>query len=126
MLYANLKFIWLGIAAILLSGLLSHADERRLALLIGNESYPVEVGALSLPHEDVDSLGSALTTVGFDVTTEKDLDEDGMEDAISAFENRINATSAAGYEVVAFFYYSGHGASAVIDGERKNFFLPFF
>ena len=100
------------------------AEETRLALLIGNEDYPSEVGRLSLPHQDVATLSGALRSVGFEVTARQDLDEDGMDGALSAFEQKIASAAARGETVIAFLYYSGHGASALIDGERTNYLLP--
>ena len=100
------------------------AEETRLALLIGNEDYPSEVGRLSLPHQDVATLSDALRKVGFEVTARQDLDEDGMDGALSAFEQKIALAAARGETVIAFLYYSGHGASALIDGERTNYLLP--
>ena len=104
--------------------LTAQAQEKRLALLIGNEDYPAVVGRLSLPHQDVSTLDRTLRDLGFDVTAARDLDEDGMDDALSNFERKINSAAGRGEEVVAFLYYSGHGASAVMDGERVNYLLP--
>ena len=41
------------------------AEEVRVALLIGNEDYPAEVGVLQNPHEDVDRVRDALRQAGF-------------------------------------------------------------
>lgn len=100
------------------------AEERRIALLIGNQDYPAEVGALSNTHRDVRTMEAALRDVGFETLPHFDLDEDGMEDAFDAFEMRITEQADAGHDVVAFFYYSGHGAAAYDDREARNFLIP--
>ena len=53
------------------------AEERRIALLIGNQDYPAEVGALSNTHRDVRTMEAALRDVGFETLPHFDLDEDG-------------------------------------------------
>lgn len=93
----------------------------RLALLIGNERYPSEVGALSRPHEDVAELASALETAGFTVTALNDADREAIIDAVDQFSAALDE---GGEETIGFFYYAGHGASADVAGLRRNFLLP--
>lgn len=102
----------------------AQAEEKRIALLIGNQDYPPEVGALSNTHDDVRTMEAALHDVGFETLPRFDLDEDGMEDAFDDFEMRIFTEAEAGHEVIAFFYYSGHGAAAYDDREARNFLIP--
>ena len=56
--------------------LVSHAraDEKRIALLIGNQDYPAEVGALTNTHKDVRTMEEALAAVGFETLPRFDLD----------------------------------------------------
>lgn len=98
--------------------------ETRLALLIGNQDYPTEVGELSRTHQDVRVLAAALEGVGFDVAPLYDADEHEMEDALDDFEQSINDAAEADENVIAFFYFSGHGASTIDDGEHRNFLIP--
>ncbi len=111
-----------GIA--ILSALCAEAKEVRLALLIGNQDYPAEVGRLSNTHQDARTVQAALNDVGFETVLGTDLDEDGMNDALDAFESHIRRETEAGNEVVAFFYYSGHGAAAYGDRGPTNFLIP--
>jgi hypothetical protein len=97
------------------------AAEARLALLIGNQDYPASVGRLSLPHEDVARLEAALAATGFAVTTLRDADEDATELAVARFRRELEQ---AGPDAVGFFYYSGHGVSAVTGGRRRNYLIP--
>ncbi len=96
-------------------------SEPRLALLIGNESYPGDPPSLRRPHDDVATLRAALEEVGFEVSVVLDADAAAIEDAVSAFGE---ALAASGEEAVGFFYYAGHGAVASSGGERRNFMIP--
>ncbi|MEL6475645.1 MAG: caspase family protein, partial [Pseudomonadota bacterium] len=96
----------------------------RYALLIGNEAYPREVGPLTLPHEDVESVAAALLQSGFpedNITIIKDADRGEMLRSIRVFKSALQNTEKKG---VGFFYYSGHGGSSESGGNRENFLLP--
>jgi uncharacterized caspase-like protein len=101
-----------------------HVEERRLALLIGNEDYPDEVGKLARPHTDVRVIREALIASGFraeDIVTVGDGDRTEMMDGVKAFINRLDAAGRGG---VGFVYYSGHGGSVSDEGRMKGYFLP--
>ena len=85
----------------------AHA-QKRFALLIGNQGYGAEVGALRNPKNDVALLDRALTSIGFQVTTVEDAGLASMYQAVNAYVRRLQA---AGSGAVGFFYYSGHGAA---------------
>jgi formylglycine-generating enzyme required for sulfatase activity len=91
--------------------------EKRLALLIGNESYSAEIGRLSNPHNDVALLEKALKGLGFEVVVARDAGLGALTTAINAYARRVQA---AGSGAIGFFYYSGHGAS---DGST-NYLIP--
>jgi formylglycine-generating enzyme required for sulfatase activity len=91
--------------------------EKRLALLIGNESYSAEIGRLSNPHNDVAQLEKALKGLGFEVAIEQNASLGALTRAVNAYARRLQA---AGTNAVGFFYYSGHGAS---DG-TTNYLIP--
>lgn len=99
-------------------------EERRLALLIGNQEYPEEVGKLKRPHTDVRVIKEALIASGFlekDIVTVGDGDRNEMMDGVKAFINRLDAAGRGG---VGFVYYSGHGGSVSDEGRMKGYFLP--
>jgi uncharacterized caspase-like protein len=99
-------------------------EERRLALLIGNEDYPEEIGKLARPHTDVRVIREALIASGFradDIVTVPDGDRTEMMDGVKAFINRLDAAGRGG---VGFVYYSGHGGSVSDEGRMKGYFLP--
>ena len=96
--------------------------EQRIALLIGNEDYPAEVGRLTNPHEDAKLIQASLESVGFDdIELVLDGDQGQINLAVARF---ISKLAAAGDEAVGFFYYSGHGASAEAGGVRHNYLIP--
>jgi uncharacterized caspase-like protein len=91
--------------------------EKRIALLIGNQSYTTEIGRLSNPHNDIALLESVLKRLGFDVTIVRDVGLAGLHQAINSYARRVRQ---AGPDTVGFFYYSGHGAA---DG-TTNYLIP--
>src|SRR5262245_10153901 len=105
--------------AILLISLASANAEQRLALIITNQDYPPEVGALSKSHADGEIINQALRKVGFDVLLLKDAERPAMLGAISLYAERLKT---AGPNGVGFFYYAGHGAATERFGD--NYLLP--
>ena len=97
---------------LLISGV-AQAQERRIALVIGNGTY-VHVPQLTNPPEDARATAAALRRLGFDVQFTVNADRSTMERAIREFGNR------AGSADVALFYYAGH-AFQVSD---RNLLIP--
>ena len=91
----------------------------RIALVVTNQNYPVEVGRLARTHLDGHLVASALEKVGFHVTVTRDADKGAMKRAIADYIARL---SNAGPDAVGFFYYSGHGANQSKDGD--NYLIP--
>ena len=91
--------------------------EKRIALLIGNQTYTAEIGVLANPHNDVALLERTLKGLGFEVATLRDADLATLTRAVNGYARRL---AAAGQDAVGFFYYSGHGAS---DG-ATNYLIP--
>src|SRR5262245_48744336 len=94
----------------------AHAQER-IALLIGNQAYSAEVGALKNPHNDVALLERTLKGLGFEVAVEKDASLGALTRAVNSYARKLGA---AGKDAIGFFYYSGHGAA---DG-ATNYLIP--
>ena len=94
---------------------------QRFALTIGNEDYSGALTPLNRPHEDGDRLGGALKAAGFSVRPTEDQSRSDIIREVSALAERLRA---AGPEAIGFFYYSGHGASALVGGRRQNFLIP--
>ena len=90
--------------------------EKRIALVIGNASYP-EVGELLNPVNDAELMASTLTDLGFEVTKELDISLQQMKRAIRTFGHKLDD---AGEDGVGLFYYAGHGLQ--LDG--SNYIIP--
>jgi len=114
------------IAALALTGLIGPAAfaETRIALVVGNEDYPREVGRLSHPHEDAELIADALRAVGFTLVTGgvvRDADQGQLNAVVLEFQEEL---AAHGADAVGFFYYSGHGGSTDARGRRRNYLIP--
>lgn len=107
---------WLALAS---SG---HAQaQTRLALVIGNEAYSGALTKLNRPHEDAERISGALRTGAFSVTARKDLNRSDLLREVRGLADRLRQ---AGPDAVGFFYYSGHGASALMGDRRRNYVIP--
>src|SRR5215470_10402618 len=94
------------------------AQEKRFALLIGNQGYKPAVGGLDNPHNDISIVGNALTQVGFNLLpTRKDATREEMLIAVHQLAEELRK---AGRDAISFLYYSGHGVAV----GRENFLLP--
>ena len=89
------------------------AEERRVALVIGNSSYR---NAQPLPNtlNDARDMTGALRKVGFEVVDGLDLDKRGMDQAVTRFARLARDADAV------LFYYAGHGLQ--FNGE--NYLVP--
>ena len=85
----------------------------RVALVVGNGAYAA-IGALPNPGNDASDVAAALGRLGFDVTTVRDADLPGMNEAL-----RLFARESAGADV-ALVFYAGHGLE--VDG--VNYLVP--
>lgn len=90
-------------------------EELRIALVIGNESYPK--GALRNPVNDARLIAATLNEVGFAVTTLIDADQRTMKAALAKFGEQLDL---AGENAIGLFYYAGHGVQ--VGGH--NYLLP--
>jgi uncharacterized caspase-like protein len=95
------------------ASLASSADARRLALVIGNDSYQ-NVQQLKNARSDAKAIAAELKIVGFDVTLKQDLNQRAMKSALRDFKALVQG----GDEVV--FYFSGHG----VQFGGSNYLIP--
>ncbi|MFO1169435.1 MAG: caspase family protein [Hyphomicrobiaceae bacterium] len=108
---ARLGLLFVTILAVLWPSMAG--AERRLALVIGNDTYE------NLPHlararADADAVAGALTAIGFEVILEKDATRRGFNRRLADLEARIKAGDTV------FFFYAGHGVALGSD----NVLLP--
>lgn len=87
------------------------AQERRVALIIGNGAYK-NTAALTTPVNDAGDLGTALRKFGFSVTTLTNASGEQMRRAVDGFTNTAKRAD------VALFFYAGHGIA-----EGSNYWL---
>lgn len=90
------------------------AAESRVALVIGNRSYPDIRVPLAHPVNDSRALADELRQRGFSVEFVSDVNRDAMIRAIEAFKQRITPGS------VALFSFAGYA----IQLERQNLLIP--
>ena len=89
------------------------ADAKRVALVIGNDSYQ-NAQVLTNARSDAKAVAKALESNGFSVTLKQDLTLKSMKEALRAFKAEV----AGGDE--ALFYFSGHG----VQFEGSNYLIP--
>ena len=89
------------------------ANEKRVALVIGNDSY-TRVPVLRNARADAQAMAIALRGMGFDVILRTDLNERGMREAVRNFKAKLSGGSDA------VFYFAGHGVQL----GAANYLLP--
>ncbi|WP_037170668.1 caspase domain-containing protein, partial [Rhizobium sp. Pop5] len=117
------KAIWIFFAVVLvLAGIASvnpveaqGSPEKRIALVVGNGAY--KAGALSTPANDAGLIAQTLQAAGFDVIGARDLDQNGLRDAMRDFLTKANAS---GPNTVVFVYLAGYG----VQYQGDNYFVP--
>jgi formylglycine-generating enzyme required for sulfatase activity len=91
------------------------ASAPRIALVIGNSSYPS--GPLTNPVNDAKLMADTLTSLGFEVVLRRNADQPAMKRAIEEFGERLEK---AGSDAVGLFYYAGHGVQL----SGRNYLIP--
>ncbi len=91
----------------------AYAQEKRVALVIGNSAYK-NVAALKNPANDVEDMAIALRRLNFRVVEGRDLTKEGMAAKIREFVEVLPAAD------IALFFYAGHGIQ--VDGQ--NYLVP--
>ena len=86
---------------------------RRLALVIGNDSYR-SLPVLSNAVNDSKAMSEALKQANFEVSYYKNLSKREMEEALNNFSKKL------GKDDVGMFYFAGHG----IQADSRNFLIP--
>jgi tetratricopeptide (TPR) repeat protein len=90
------------------------ADERRVALVIGNSAY-TNTTALPNPQNDARLIASSLRKVGFDVNLVIDAGQSEMKRAMLEFGRALRNDATTG-----LFYYAGHGVQV----RGRNYLIP--
>ncbi len=90
----------------------TNAQERRLALVIGNGNYTMSI--LANPENDAKSMEETLKSVGFEVMKYENLGQKEMRQAIDDFGSRLVKFD------MGLFFYAGHG----IQANGFNYLIP--
>ncbi len=88
----------------------------KLALVIGNSDYQ-NVGVLKNPASDADLISTKLKSIGFNVTSKRDLGSTELRAAIIDFMTKVNQ---AGPGAIVLLYYAGHGVQI----GSENYLVP--
>jgi len=91
------------------------SPEKRLALIVGNAAYKAR--PLPTPANDAGLVAQTLQAAGFDVIGARDLDQNGLRDAMRDFLTKVNAS---GPNTVVFVYLAGYG----LQYQGDNYFVP--
>ncbi len=120
MMRQGLAASWIAVAAGLICAFASPAlaDQscrgKRLALVIGNSSYPDSEAALPEPIGNARAMADTLKQLGFDTSELEDASGDGMRSAVAAFEDKVSA------DAVVFLFFSGYG----IQRGSRTYLIP--
>jgi uncharacterized caspase-like protein len=89
-------------------------NQPRVALVMGNASYPDASTPLSTATKDARTLADEFRRSEFDVDLKENVGKEAMQGAIDAFIDKIRSGDAA------LFYFSGYG----IQVARQTYLLP--
>ena len=104
--------LWL--AAALCQGLAWAQADGRLALVVGNSSYP---GApLANPRNDAVAMSALLSKAGFQVDRQLDTSMEQLQAAVTRFGKAIKDPKVK----LGLFYYAGHGLQL----DWRNYLVP--
>lgn len=103
----------LSLLAVVLAATVARAEVRRVALVIGNDTYE-NVTSLMKARNDARAMAGSLKSLGFDVVEAEDLGRRAISRAVLELEKRIEPGD------VALFFYAGHGVAI----EGRNYLLP--
>jgi tetratricopeptide (TPR) repeat protein len=95
-----------------------YKDEKRYALVIGNSTYPKNIGALKNPVNDATDMAKELTNSNFDVDLLTNATYGQIRAALLKFKEKIDAGDPE--KTVALFYFAGHG----LQHDDENYLVP--
>jgi hypothetical protein len=110
----RILFCLMLISPIFSSAILAQSTERRVALIVGNDRYVENIGALKNAVSDASLISDTLTKVGFEVTLLTDSNHRDMIKAIKHFGMQLRDSD------VGLFYYSGHA----VQYQGGNYLIP--
>src|SRR5215831_981927 len=91
------------VSAVLTTSALPQQRAARVALVIGNDSYPDASTPLSTTIKDARTLAEEFRRSEFEVDLKENVGKEDMQRAVDAFMGKIRPGT------VALFYFSGYG-----------------
>ena len=107
------RYVLFACCLLALSSQLFAAAERRVALVIGNNSYQ-NLPKLDKAVNDANAVAAELKKVGFDVASFNNIGQKRMNQAINEFVQRVSGGG------VGVFFYAGHGVQI----DNQNYLIP--
>ncbi len=89
------------------------AQERRVALVIGNAAYK-SVSTLQNPVNDSRAIAKSLRSLGFEVIERENASREGIALAVREYGDKLRGAS------VGLFYFAGHGVQV----KGRNYLIP--
>lgn len=89
------------------------AQERRVALVIGNAAYK-SVSTLQNPVNDSRAMAKSLRTLGFEVIERENASREGIAMAVREYGDKLRGAS------IGLFYFAGHGVQV----KGRNYLIP--
>jgi formylglycine-generating enzyme required for sulfatase activity len=102
------------VSAVLTTSALPQQRAARVALVIGNDSYPDASTPLSTTIKDARTLAEEFRRSEFEVDLKENVGKEDMQRAVDAFTGKIRSGT------VALFYFSGYG----IQVARQTYLIP--
>jgi len=96
------------------SNMAEAADDRRVALVVGNGGYDDESTVLDNPGNDAKAISAKFRALGIEVIEAIDLDYQGMRSALQKFDRALQGADAG------IFYYAGHA----MEYRGRNYLFP--
>lgn len=99
----------------LIGSLISFAQGKKVAFLVGNSEYTGRFTKLHTPSNDVDAMNHMLQILGYETIVAKDVSTNqSMSQNLAKFKEKANGAE------IALFYFSGHGGMI----EKKYYLVP--
>jgi uncharacterized caspase-like protein len=89
------------------------AQDRRVALVIGNAAYK-SVTTLQNPVNDSRAIAKSLRSLGFEVVERENVGREGFASAVREYGDKLRGAS------VGLFYFAGHGLQV----KGRNYLVP--
>ena len=107
------RYLVLACCLLGFAGLVCAAPERRVALVIGNNTYQ-NLPTLDKAVNDANAVASELKKVGFEVAAYTNVGQKRMNQAINEFVQRVSGGG------VGVFFFAGHGVQI----DNQNYLIP--